>query len=99
MYSLPLSDLTAIIVLFTCEAEYMAAGSRSKEALWWAKVLDDYSLATPDPISILIESQSSLARITTGAVNNASKHINVVYHATRMLLLRRKGHSSAPTLV
>jgi hypothetical protein len=49
----------------------------------------DNSLPT-DPISILTEKQSSLAIIKNGATSQATKHIDIVHHATHDAVVEKK---------
>jgi hypothetical protein len=49
----------------------------------------DYSLPTPH-ISILTNNQSSLAIINNGATSNATKHIDIVHHATHDAVVDKK---------
>jgi hypothetical protein len=67
----------------------MAVGATCKDALWWIKTQVDYSLSTK-PISILTENQSSLAIIKNGATSNATKHMDIVHHATHYAVVAKK---------
>jgi hypothetical protein len=75
------SKLQPTVAQSTTEAEFMAAGAACKDALWWRKTLVDYSLPL-NPISILTDNQSSLAIIKNGATSQATKHIDIIHHAT-----------------
>jgi hypothetical protein len=69
------SKLQPTLAQSTTEAEFMAAGSACKDALWWRKTQVDYNLSG-GPISILTHNQYSLALIKNGATSNATKHID-----------------------
>ena len=67
----------------------MAAGAACKDALWWRKTLADYSLPL-GPIPILTDNQSSLAIIKNGATSQATKHIDIIHHATHDAVVDKK---------
>jgi hypothetical protein len=75
------SKLQLTVAQSTTVAEFMAAGAACTDALWWRKTLVDYSLPL-NPISILTDNQSSLAIIKNGATSQATKHIDIIHHAT-----------------
>jgi hypothetical protein len=64
------------------EAEYYAAISAAKEALYLRKLQLDFGLPTP-PTEILTGNQSSLALIKNGASSSSTKHIDVLHHSER----------------
>ena len=71
------------IALSSVEAEYMAATEAVKEALWWRMFLRGVGYATPDPTTILSDSQGSIA-ISLNSVNHQrTKHIDVRHHFIR----------------
>jgi hypothetical protein len=67
----------------------MAAGAVYKDALWWRKTLADYTLPL-DPISILIDNQSSLAIIKNGATSQATKHKCIIHYTTHDAVVDKK---------
>jgi hypothetical protein len=67
----------------------MAAGAACKDALWWRKTLADYTLPL-DPISILTDNQSSLDITKNGATSQATKHIEIIHHATHDAVVDKK---------
>ena len=66
----------------TAEAEYMAAASATKEALWLGYMLRDLGIETKS-IPIWSDSQAALALIKNPMVSQSSKHIDVAYHFVR----------------
>ena len=66
----------------TAEAEYMAAASATKEALWLGYMLRDLGIETKS-IPIWSDSQAALALIKNPMVSQRSKHIDVAYHFVR----------------
>jgi hypothetical protein len=83
------SKLQPTVAQSTTEAEFIAAGAACKNALWWRKTQVDYNLSD-GPISILTDNQSSLAMIKNGATSNATKHIDIVHHATHDAVVEKK---------
>jgi hypothetical protein len=83
------SKLQPTVAQSTTEAEFMAAGAACKDALWWRKTLADYSLPL-GPIPILTDNQSSLAIIKNGATSQATKHIDIIHHATHDAVVDKK---------
>jgi hypothetical protein len=93
------SKLQPTVAESTTKAEFMAAGAACKDALWWRKTQVDYNLSG-GPISILTDNQSSLALIKNGATSNATKHIDIVHHATHEAVVEKKVHFDfTPTAV
>jgi hypothetical protein len=83
------SKLQPTVAQSTTEAGFMTAVAACKDALWWRKTLVDYSLPTL-PISIVTENQSSLTVIKNGATSQATKHIDIVHHATHAAVVEKK---------
>jgi hypothetical protein len=93
------SKLQPTVAQSTTEAEFMAAGAACKDALWWRKTLADYSLPL-GPIPILTDNQSSLAIIKNGATSQATKHIDIIHHATHDAVVEKKvTFDYTPTLI
>ena len=68
----------------TCEAEYMACCTATKEADWLSRLLADIrGLDMPEPISIGIHNAGTIYLAGNPANNERSKHIDVQYHFVR----------------
>ena len=66
----------------TTEAEYMAAGSACKEALWLRKLAKDLGL-NAGAITIGSDNQGAIKLLRNPVTSMRSKHIDVVHHFTR----------------
>ncbi|GBP60658.1 Retrovirus-related Pol polyprotein from transposon TNT 1-94 [Eumeta japonica] len=67
------------IALSTTEAEFMAACSAAKEALWIKRLLLDISAYNQDSISLNIDNQSAISVIKNMDFHKRCKHIDVKY--------------------
>jgi hypothetical protein len=66
----------------TCEAEYMAAGTAVREALWFRKVLMDLSYDVGS-MEIRGDNQAALKLLENPVNQSRSKHIDVVHYFAR----------------
>lgn len=76
------SVLQPTVALSTAEAEYMAAASAAREALWWRKLCADLGEPAKAP-TIYSDSQCALALVRNPVVSQRSKHIDVLHHFVR----------------
>lgn len=84
------SRLQPTVALSTAEAEYMAASSAVKEALWLRKLMGDLGLGSTEPVLIQSDSQAAIKLLTNPIVSARSKHIDVQHHFTRERVVRRE---------
>lgn len=82
------SRLQPTVAASTTEAEYMAAASAVKEALWLRNLLTDLGLSYPT-ISIKADSQSAIKLLKNPVFSMRSKHIDVIYHFARERVTRK----------
>jgi len=76
------SRLQPTVAASTTEAEYMAAGSACKEALWLRKLAKDLGLNT-GAIAIGSDNQGAIKLLRNPVTSMRSKHIDVVHHFAR----------------
>ena len=76
------SRLQPTVAVSTTEAEYMAAASATKEALWLRKLLTDLRLPTPC-IDIAADNQAAISLLKNPIISLRSKHIDVLHHFAR----------------
>ena len=76
------SKLQKTVAVSTVEAEYIAAASAVKEAIWMRVLLSDlgHNITTVDMRS---DSQGAIKLAHNPVVSQRSKHIDVVYHFLR----------------
>ena len=63
-----LSQKQSAVVLSTSEAEYMALGSATQEAIWLRRLLNDLNISTVEPTEILEDNQGTIAMQETQLV-------------------------------
>jgi hypothetical protein len=66
----------------TCEAEYMAAGSTARDALWLRHLLPELGFPITC-IDIQGDNQACLFLIANPMCNSKSKHIDIIHHFVR----------------
>ena len=69
--------------LSSVEAEYMAAASAAKEAVWWRRFLTELGLPPSGPTVIHSDSQGSIALANNPDHHDRTKHIDLRYHYLR----------------
>jgi hypothetical protein len=73
-----------MVAVSTCEAEYMAAGSVAREALWLRKLMPDLGIQVGDKVVLICcDNQSTIAVAGNPAMHGRVKHISVVHHFVR----------------
>jgi hypothetical protein len=73
----------------TTEAEYMAAASAVKEALWLRQLLNDFGYST-GTMRIMADNQSAIKILKNPISSMRSKHIDVVHHFARERVMRKE---------
>ena len=82
------SRLQQTVAASTTEAEYMAAASAVKEALWLRTLLPCLDQGS-DTIAIKADSQSAIKLLKNPVFSMRSKHIDVIYHFARERVTRK----------
>ena len=83
------SHLQKTIAVSTTEAEYMAAASATKEALWLRNLLCDFNV-NASPVNIYGDNQATLHLLKNANAAARSKHIDVMHHFARERVLRNE---------
>jgi hypothetical protein len=83
------SRLQVTVAASTAEAEYMAAASSVKEALWLRTLLSELRLIS-GPVPIMTDNQACLALLKNPLTSQRAKHIDVQYHFARERVVRNE---------
>jgi hypothetical protein len=77
-----MSKLQKCVVVSSCEAEYVAAATVTKEALFMSNTLLDMT-GTKNVVDLNVDNQGALKLIKNPISSMRSKHIDVAYHFVR----------------
>ena len=78
-----LSQKQATIALSTAEAEYIALGSATQEAIWLHQLLADLRIDTKTPTEISEDNQGAIAMAINPVGHKRTKHIDIKHHFIR----------------
>ena len=71
----------------SCEAEYVAACTATKEAVWLARLIADmHGSSAPKQIVISADNQGAIDTTRNQAINQRNKHIDIQMHYVRDML-------------
>ena len=71
------------VTLSTAEAEYIALGSATLEAIWLYQLLNDLKIDTKGSIEIMEDNQSTIAMAKSSVGHKRTKHIDIKHHFIR----------------
>jgi hypothetical protein len=72
-----------VVVLSSCEAEYIAASTASTQSLWLVRLLGDLLGRDTRVVELRVDNKSALALAKNPIFHEWSKHIRVRYHFIR----------------
>ena len=75
-----LSQKQTTVALSTAEAEYVALGSATQEAIWLYQLLNDLKIDTKGSIEIMEDNQSTIAMAKSSVGHKRTKHIDIKHH-------------------
>ena len=78
-----MAEKQATVTLSTAEAEYIALGSATQEAIWLHQLLTDLRIDTKGSIEILEDNQSAIAMAKNSIGHRRTKHIDIKHHFIR----------------
>jgi hypothetical protein len=77
------SKLQTTAAYSTCEAEYQACATATKDVLFLRKLLPDMGLPVDTAVVIYNDNQGALSQIANPQSTDRSKHIGLVHHISR----------------
>ena len=83
------SRLQPTVAASTTEAEYMAAGSAVKAALFMRKLLGDFGQPIPT-VQLMCDNQAAITLLKHPISSVRSKHIDVIWHFSRERVARKE---------
>jgi len=77
------STLQKVVAQSTAEAEYMAAATAVKEAVWLRLLLADLGIPVRGAVPMFTDNQACLSFLSDHTTSPRAKHIDIRYHAAR----------------
>ena len=71
------------VALSTSEAEYIALGLATQEAIWLRRLLNDLHINTKEATEILEDNQGAIAMTKNPIGHKRTKHIDIKHHFIR----------------
>ena len=75
-----ISQKQATVALSTAEAEYIALGSATQEAIWLRRLLNDLHISQTKPTTIREDNQGAIAMAKYPIGHKRTKHIDIKHH-------------------
>jgi len=72
-----------VVVLSTCEAEYVAAATAACQVVWLRRLLGELTGAEAHPPALMVDNQPAIALTKNPVLYDRSKHIDVKFHFLR----------------
>ncbi|KAH9685807.1 hypothetical protein KPL70_014105 [Citrus sinensis] len=85
-----MSKKQPIVMLSTCEAEYVATSSSACHAIWLRNLLKELGLPQEEPTEICVDNKSAIALSKNPVFHDRSKHIGTRYHFIRECIARKE---------
>ena len=77
------SQKQATVALSTAEAEYVALGSATQEAIWLRRLMTDLNIRQTKPTTIREDNQGAIAMTKNPVGHKRTKHIDIKHHFIR----------------
>ena len=84
--STPISWLSLkqkVVVLSTCEAEYVATATTACQVVWLRRLLGELTSVEAHPPALMVDNQFAIALVKNPVLHDRSKHIDVKFHFLR----------------
>jgi len=84
------SQRQKLVTLSTTEAEYVAAASAVKEAIWLKRLLNEIECRVEDPTILYVDNLSAIRIIKNPEHHKRTMHIDIRYHFIRERVEKRE---------
>ena len=81
-----------IVILSTCEAEYVVATSSVCHAIWLRNLLKELQMLQDEATKIFVDNKSTIALAKNPVFHDRNKHIDTRYHFIRECIARKEVH-------
>ena len=81
-----LSQKQTTVALSTAEAEYIALGSTTQEAIWLYQLLNNLKIDTKGSMEIMEDNQSTIAMAKSSVGHKKTKHSDIKHHFIREIV-------------
>jgi len=72
-----------VVVMSTCEAEYVAAAMAAFQAVWLRRLLGELTGVEAHPLALMVDNQPAITLVKNLVLHDRSKHIDVKFHFLR----------------
>ena len=70
------------------EAEYIAANSATRDAVWLRELLTQLGFPQKNPADLFVNNQSAIRLVNNPEFHQRSKHVGIKYHYIRDIIMR-----------
>jgi len=84
------SKKQSIVILSTCETEYVTATSCTCHAIWLRRLLKELNFPQIEAIEICIDNESAQALAKNPVYHDRSKHIDTRYHFIKKCIAKKE---------
>lgn len=86
------SNKQPMVVLSTCEAEYIVGALSVCQAIWLMKLLKDLKIKVNKPVKLMIDNKQTISLAKNLVLHERNKHIDTKFH-----FLRNQVHNGVRT--
>lgn len=72
-----------LVSLSTTEAEYIAAATAAREAVWIRTLLNGIGQRRENPTTLFVDNQSAIHLVRNSEFHKRTKHVDIKYHYIR----------------
>ena len=100
--SAPISWLSLkqkVVVLSTCEAEYVAVATAACQVVWLRRLLGELTGVEAHPPALMVDNQPAITLVKNLVLHGLSKHIDVKFYFSGTVSMEGRSSSSSSKLV